>query len=207
MKNFLFSILILLILSACGSSSASDSPIVVPPTQVEPTFISVTKAPVESADPVCISTEPTQDDIDRATSFAGRLFDTVLWEQSYTVMDSRVAVTWQHEDGFLAYLEALIFPCGYEEPDINDYFSDENWVIILSNYESYTIEQECRNNIGIRLYELFVVADDIEYQMRYWAVNDTDTRVITFMLVFPVGFEDKMDEYSYSLFPTLSSCE
>ena len=207
MKKVLFSILILLILSACGLSSASDSPTVVPTIQTKPTLIPLTESVTETEESACISTEPTQEDIDRALGFTGKLFENEQWEQSYTVMDSRVAVTWLHVDGFLAYLEALIYPCGYEELDVDNYFSDENWEIILENYESYTFDAECRNDSGLRLYELFVVADGIDYEMRYWAVNDTDTRVITIMLVFPLGFEDTMDEYSYSLFPTLDTCE
>ena len=208
MKKILFSILFLLIFSACGLSNASDSPTPVPPTQVKPSLIVPTKPElIPTTTSECISTEPTQEDIDRALGFTGKLFENGQWEQSYTVMNSRVAVTWLHVDGFLAYLEALIYPCGYEELDVDNYFSDENWKIILQNYESYTIEDECRDDSGLRLYELFVVADGVEYEMRYWAVNDTDNRVITFMLVFPLGFENLMDEYSYSLFPTLDTCE
>jgi hypothetical protein len=207
MKKVLFSILTLLILSACGLSNASDSPTVVPTIQTKPTLIPLTETIGETEESACISTEPTQEDIDQALEFTGKLFENEQWEQSYTVMDSRVAVTWLHVDGFLAYLEALIYPCGYEELDVDNYFSEENWEIILENYESYTIEAECRNDSGLRLYELFVVAGEIEYEMRYWAVNDTDTRVITFMLVFPLGFENMMDQYAYSIFPTLDTCE
>jgi len=208
MKKILFSLMVLLIVPACGLSTTLQPETPIPPTQIKPTLISPTKPiAIPATNSACISTQPTQDDIVRALAFAGKIFETEQWEKSYTVAESRVSVTWLHTDGFLAYLEALIYPCGYEEVDIDNYFSNENWKIILQNYQSYEIDAECFDDSGLRLYELFVVADNIEYEMRYWAVNDTDTRVITLMLVFPPNFEDTMDEYSYSIFPTLDSCE
>ncbi|HCR70949.1 MAG TPA: hypothetical protein DIW23_05865 [Anaerolineae bacterium] len=196
MKKILFSFIGLLLFSACELSV------------FQPTLPTSTSTPLVAStlDRSCVSIEPKQDDIDRALSFTGKLFDTPNWERSYSVMEGRVAVTWLHVDGFLAYLEAIIFPCGYQELDIDNYFSDENWEIILSNYESYTMETECRGDTSLRLYELFVIADNIEYEMRYWVANDTYTRVITLMLVFPLGFENMMNDYANNIFPTLVTC-
>lgn len=192
MKKILFSLIGLLLFSACELSAL--------PTPTS------TPSIIPTLDPSCVSPQPTQDDIDRALSFTGKLFDTPNWERSYSVMEGRVAVTWLHVDGFLAYLEALIYPCGYKEDDIDIYFSDQNWKIILSNYESYELETGCRKDEGLRLYELSVVADSIEYEMRYWVVSDTNTRVITLMLVFPLGFENMMNDYANNIFPTLETC-
>src|SRR5688572_19595102 len=100
MKKILFSLTVLLLLPACGLPSASDSPTVVQTIQTKPTLIPLTESVAETEESACISTEPTQKDIDRALGFTGKLFENEQWEQSYTVMDSRVAVTWLHVDGF-----------------------------------------------------------------------------------------------------------
>jgi hypothetical protein len=208
MAKKIFSIFILVIISACSSSSAPATDPAFAPT--ENLFPTVPTKELIQATPttfVCVAPEPVQADIDRALGFTGKLFENTGWENSYTVSSDKVAVTWLHENGYLAYLEALIFPCSYEEIDLNNYFSDENWDIILSGYESYTLEIECRNDSGIRLYEFTATSNDVDYEIRYWVVNDTPTRVITLMLVIPFGFEDVMDKYAYSLFPTLEFCE
>ncbi len=46
-------------------------------------------------------------------------------------------------------------------------------------------------------------AGDAEYTIKYWAKNDTDTRVLGTMIVFPVESQALMDEYSTRLFPKL----
>ena len=106
--------------------------------------------------------------------------------KSYSVAEGRVTVTWQNTPlGAVVYLEALIFPCSYEEPDLNAYFSDENWKAIFANYESYELIDECKTDDGLRLYEFKTQNQGFEYEIRYWVENDTDTRVIVTMIVFP----------------------
>ena len=158
--------------------------------------------------PVCISAQPTQADIDRALLFTSETFNTPDWERSYTVSENRVSVSWlNNSQGALAYLEALIFPCGYEEPDIDKYFNDENWKIIFQSYESYTSTSPmCRTDNGLRLYEFKAVSQGFDYDIRYWAKNDTVNRVITFMFVVPVGSESMMNDIASRLFPRLSTC-
>jgi hypothetical protein len=159
------------------------------------------------AAPACISSEPAQRDIDRALQFTGGLFDTPEWERSYTVMSGRVGVTWLNNSvGAVAYLEALIFPCGYEEPDLDQYFNDETWDVIFENYDGHEIVLECETNSGLRLYEVEAANQGFDYDIRYWVRNDTDTRVITMMMTFPVDAEDFLDEYASRLFPALSNC-
>ena len=107
----------------------------------------------------------------------------------------------------IAYLEALIFPCTYEEPDLNTFFNEENWQIIFANYESYQPVAECRTDTGLRLYQFSTVDSGFTYNINYWVKNDTETRVISMMIVFPVESEALMTEYSNSLFPELTSCK
>lgn len=205
MNKVLFSVLILLILSACGSATPPATDPAFAPTKIPLATVAVVEStPTEF---VCVVPEPTDVDIERALGFTGKLFETEDWERSYTVAEDKVMVTWLHTNGYLAYLEALIFPCGHEEADLNHYFSDENWDIILSNYESYTLETDCNNDSGLRLYEFIATVNDFDYEIKYWVMSDTDTRVISLMLVLPFGFEAEMDEYAYSLFPTLDFCE
>ncbi|HLT32617.1 MAG TPA: hypothetical protein VKZ98_02400, partial [Aquaticitalea sp.] len=192
MKKILFSCIGLLLFSACRLSAFQPTLLRTPTS---------TPLVISTFNSSCVSTEPTQKDIERALSFTEELFDTSNWERSYSVMQGRVAVTWLHVDGFLAYLEAIIFPCGYQEADIDDYFNDTNWEIILSNYDSYEMKNECRNDSALRLYEFSVMATDVEYEMRYWVMKDINTRVITLMLVFPLGFESMMNHYADNIFP------
>jgi hypothetical protein len=190
-------------ISSCGAPvAATPTP---PPTVVPPT--KTAEVPLPTVTPVCISPEPTQKDIDRALSFTGAVFDLSEWERSYTVAENRVSVTWlNNPSGAVAYLETIIFQCGYEEPDLNNYYSDENWKAIFQYYESYEQADNCRRNDGLRLYEFKTQNQGFEYGVRYWVKNDTDTRVISMMIVFPLELNAMMGDYATRLFPTYPSC-
>lgn len=195
---------ILFFVTACSQSG--NQPTVTPEQQLtEPPIPTVGILPTFT--PACISPEPSQDDIDRALNFAGQLFEQDDWERSYTVTEDRVTVSWFSSSfASVAFLETLIFPCGYEEPDLNEYFSDESWSIVFGNYESYEYVAECRSDRGLRLYQFNVVSDGALYLVHYWVQNDTNTRVLTFMMVVPDGSFELIDGYGYSLFPQLSNC-
>ena len=198
MKKFLLTWVVLFLVSACGGKVNTAVPISTDPPLVEIN---------PKVTPVCISPEPVQDDIDRALSFTDELFATPEWVRSYTVFEGRVSVSWSNVPlSAIAYVEALIFPCGYEEPDINNFFSDESWKIIFANYQSFEATAACKIDEGLRLYEFKAITDDFEYTIKYWVLNDTDTRVMGTMIVFPVESLSLIDEYSESLFPDLTSC-
>jgi hypothetical protein len=201
MKNLLLAFVIVLLVSACGTPATTTPTNEVPPPAAN-------NAPVEQATPVCISQEPTDADVDRALTYTKDLFSGANWERSYTVGGGRVTVTWFNgADAAIAYLEALIFPCLYEEPDLNSFFSTENWQIVFANYESYQPVAECRTDDGLRLYQFSAIEQGYEYAIKYWVKNDTDTRVLGMMIVFPAESTDLMDEFSNSLFPELTSCQ
>ena len=158
--------------------------------------------------PGCVSPEPTQEDIDRALSFAGKMFDTSDWTRSYSVAETRVSVTWLNDTlGAVVYLEALIFACGYEEPDLKKYFNADYWPIIFENYESYGMTNECRGSDESRLYQFDTVNLGSDYFVRYWAKPDTDHRLVTVMMTFPFQNNAALDDYAYRLFPMLTTCE
>ncbi|MBC7877456.1 MAG: hypothetical protein H7Y59_09830 [Anaerolineales bacterium] len=204
MKKIIPTFILLFFISACGGKVNTAVPIATEP----PAVISEIDPKVT---PVCISSEPTQDDIDRALSFTDELFTAPEWVRSYTVSDGRVSVYWSNGPlRAIIYVEALIFPCGYEEPDINNFFSDENWQIIFADYQSFEAVSACKTDNGLRLYEFKAIvtdaAGDAEYMVKYWVMNDTDTRVMGTMIVFPIESQSLIDENASALFPDLTSC-
>ena len=215
MKKNLLVLLVVFLISACAKG-----PVSVPPTSTPPPTptVTVTLKPPPSpsptarpafatATPVCVSTEPTQLDIDRALSYTSDVFSTAEWEKIYTVAESRVSVTWMNNpQSAIVFLEALIFPCGYEEPDLNKYYSAESWQLTFANYESYEMVSECKTDYGLRLYEFKAQNLGFTYDIRYWVKNDTANRVISTMIVFPVEAKPVLDEYASHLFPSYITC-
>lgn len=210
MKKNLLALVVLFLISACGGKPAAatvtPSATLAPPPTSTPT-IQPTDIPLPTVTPACFSSAPTQADINRALAYTGGTFSTSDWEQSYTVNETTVAVLWQNvPQSALVYLEAIIFPCGYEEPDLNKYFSDENWNAVFANYESYELINECKSDDGLRLYEFKTLNQGFQYEIKYWVENDTDTRFISTMIVFPLETKLLLDEYSSMLFPDYSTC-
>ena len=194
MKKSLLAFIVILLISACGA-----------PTSGLP---NASNNSGDESTPGCISTEPTQADIDRALTFTKDLFRGSDWERSYTVQSGRVSVTWTNSvDGAVAYLEVLIFPCGYQESDLDDYFSILNWQVIFANYESYLLVGECKKGNDLRLYQFSAVEEGFDYDIKYWVEKDTKTNVISMMIVFPAESDALMDTHSKSLFPNFISCE
>ena len=195
MRNIPLLLIIGLLISSCGQPGFTTP--TVGPTQIA----------LSTGTSVCISAEPTQNDIDRALSFADKVIDSSEWNRSYTVSENRVSVTWLNNPlGAVIYLEALIFPCGYQAKDLDTYFSNENWKTIFLNYQDYELLEQCNTQDDLRLYQFKAVSQRFDYKIRYWALSDTDTRVITAMVVFPVETESLLDDYSSRLFPTLRTC-
>jgi hypothetical protein len=193
---------VLLLVVACGVTELS--PTAVPESPIEPTRIF--ELPVTEV-PACIPPEPSEEDLNRVLAFTGGRFDRGDWQRSEFLYEDKVAVSWISDSlSAVAYLEALIFPCGYEEPDLDDYFSEETWEVIFESYESYDQIADCSNAHGERLYEWEVVSNGTDYDIRYWVKNDTDYRVLAFMLVLPPEGENVMNDYAYALFPQLQSC-
>lgn len=201
MNKIFPALVIVFLISTCGAKPA----VVIPASTTLP--LTSTQQSLLTVTPDCISPEPTPKDIDRALAYTGDTFSASDWEQNYIVSESSVAVTWQNiPQGALAYLELLILPCGEDEPDSNKYDGDEYWKAIFQNYESYELAAECKLNSGLRLYQFKTQNQGFEYDIKYWEQNDTDTRVISTMIVFPVGSDSLIDDYSLQLFPTLPTC-
>ena len=206
-KQIFIFLAIAVIVSSCGMPAAATPTPTPPPLPTFTPTIQATENPHSTVTPVCISSEPAQRDIDRALSYTGGIFSSPEWQKSHNIEEGRIAVTWQNAPlGAVVYLESIIFPCGYEEPDLNKYYSDENWKAVFANYESYELINECKKDDGLRLYEFKSHNQGFEYAIRYWVENDTDTRVISTMIVFPLESKLLLDEYSSMLFPDYSTC-
>jgi len=194
-----------LMLSACGARGTEVPVSTIPPTSVAGP--KPTDKPLPTVTPACISPKPTEEDIAQALHFAADVFDSPDWDQSYTVSETTVAVTRQNvQKGAVVYVQAIIFPCTYEEPDLDHYYSDENWKSIFSSYESYEAIAECKTDNGLRLYQFSAQNQGVEYEINYWVKNDTRTRVISTMFVFPVNEQSPLSDYSARIFPNLPNC-
>jgi hypothetical protein len=199
----IYPVFLAIFISSCATAGTPAPTSTISPTET-PT---VTKTAPVTVTAVCNSPEPTQEDVDAALSYTDEVFDLTEWEQTYVVGEERVSLTLQNiPQSAVVFLEAIIFPCGYEEPDLNRYLSADHWDALFANYESYEMIDECRSDVGLRLYEFEAVSQGIDYNISYWEENDTAERIITTMITFPFGSEATMDEYSIQLFPELPNC-
>lgn len=199
----IYPVFLAIFLSSCATSGAPASTPTIPPTETP----SVTKTPLATVTAVCISPEPAEEDVDAVLSYTDGVFDLNEWEQSYVVGEEKVSVTLQNiPQSAVVFLEAIIFSCGYEEPDLNRFLSDDHWDALFANYDDFEMIDQCRSDIGLRLYEFEASSQGVDYNISYWEENDTDERIITTMIAFPFGSEATMDEYSTQLFPELPNC-
>ncbi len=205
-KRFSIFLLLAILLSSCGKPATPPPPPTatqIPPTSTPTATATPTQLIPATVTPVCISSEPTQADIDRVFSYTGEIFNDPAWERT----EIGASVSWQNVGhGAAVYVESLVFPCGYEDPDLNVYFSDQNWQAIFANYESYQFVTKCRTDTGIRLYQFKTQNQGFTYTINYWAQSDTDTRVIVAMIVFPFEEQALLGTYSAQLFPDLPNC-
>jgi hypothetical protein len=197
MKHILSMMMALLISGCAVSETSAPVPAPIPSTE--------TALPIVT--PACIPLEPTDEDVDHALSFAEQILGTGEWRRTSEVYDGSVSVTWENiPENAVIHIETLIFPCGYEEQDLDSYFNDENWDAVFANYEGHELIAECSTEDGLRLYQFEVTHLELGYDVQYWVLNDTDTRVMATLMIFPFGSESLLDDYSSRLFPELTTC-
>jgi hypothetical protein len=201
--KIIYPILVVMFLSSCSTPPTATSTSTISPSKTP----AITQTPLVTVTAVCIPPGPSKEDEDAALGYTGDVFDPSEWERSHVLGEEGVSVTWQNiPQSAVVFLEVIIFPCGYEEPDLNRFLDEEHWDVLFANYESYEMIDECRSDDGLRLYEFAAVSQGFDYNISYWSENDTSERIITTMLTFPFGSEDVMDEYSIALFPELPNC-
>jgi hypothetical protein len=157
-------------------------------------------------DPNCPNPQPTQAYIDFAVQHNQEYFSSPAWKSSYTVMESRVMVTWTNDDlGAVANFDHVIF-CNASNVRLDEYYTDENFDIIFQNYDTHEFLKDCRSQ-DLRLYELKVTSQGFDYNAKYWVeiVDNDHTRES--LLVFPVEDQANMDSYSRKIMPALPKCK
>lgn len=190
-SRFLARTLILAAVLAIGSLAACA-----------PTAAPATNVPTDDCGPI----EPTDKDVQFTLSFGRDLFSTAQWVKSYTVEPYKISIS-RHNDteGSVAYLEYLMYNCGYGQKELSDYFNDQSFNIVFGSYDSHTLANFCEIK-SLSLYEYDLVSKGQNYFARYWVKQASDTRVLVMMLVYPTDSQGTLDRYSKQLFPQLSAC-
>lgn len=154
----------------------------------------------------CGPIEPAEEDVRFALSIGQDLFSKPEWVKSYTVEPYQVRLTRLNDtESAVAYIEYLMYNCGYGQADLDERFSQASFAIVFQNYESHAQTNFCEEG-NLALYEYDLVNDEYPYAARYWVKQQSDTRLLIVMLVFPRENSTLMDTYATRLFPDLASC-
>lgn len=184
--SLLVAVMLAGVLAACGSAPTVDQ----------------AQVPHDNCGPI----EPTDADVKKMLTFGAGLFNSADWVKSYTVDPYKVTLTRRNDTAqAIVYSEYLIFTCGYSQTDLGNYFNDEGFNIIFSDYESHTLAKFCEQS-GTSLYEYDLVDSNINYKARYWVKQEDEKHIFVYMLVFPQSNPDALEKFSKQLFPLLTTC-
>jgi hypothetical protein len=152
--------------------------------------------------------DPTDKDVKKALDYTGDIFQNGEWKRVYTVGDQRVSITWDHKTlSALAYLEYLVWDCGYTQDDLGSYFSQSNFKnVFFSAYQSPVELNRCNGENGLTLYEYTATYQGEAYSIRYWSWLESPTRILTLMMSFPTTDKAVEDRLANQLFPKLVAC-
>lgn len=194
MKKTLITLFIILSLPATQGCSFSDA-------------LPFWKSPTNQRAKECgESSQPTDRDIDNILDFSKGAFEAPGWERNYTVMPTRVAVTYLHNQiDAVAYFENLLYSCGEAYEQIDEYLTRDSFTISFKDYDSYKETNSCQFS-NTRLHQFNATYQEMPYQIRYWAEPQSNTRAYIAMLVFPADSQH-MNEYAKRLFPNLTECK
>ncbi|MFZ5822354.1 MAG: hypothetical protein ACOYYJ_20890 [Chloroflexota bacterium] len=154
----------------------------------------------------CGPIEPAEEDVRFVLAIGEDLFDQPEWVRSYTVEPYKVSLTRRNDtQSAIAYAEYLMYNCGYGQAELDEYFSEASFAIVFGNYESHVRTNFCEEG-SLALYQYDLVDEGTPYAARYWAKQQSDTRLLVVMLVFPRENPSLMDTYATRLFPDLAAC-
>ncbi len=159
--------------------------------------------------PNCNKTaDPTDQDVKKALAYTGDIFQTGDWKRLYTVGNQRVAITWNHNAlDALAYMEYLVWDCGYTHTELDSYFSESSFKNgFFKAYDNPVELKHCANADGLSLYEYSASFQGEDYFIRYWSKLESPTRILTLMLSFPTKDKAVQDKLANQLFPQLVAC-
>ena len=206
----IIAILLLIIGGLFGISAyESSAPLVSEPQIIMETPVAATAEapPIPTQMISCASQTTEQDFAEMSKIVAPDVFPAALWTSRSDATDSRTTTTWTADSlGAVAYLEYLHYDCGVSQQQIDDYFSSDNFKVILSNYSSYQPTAQCQHN-DLKLFEFDLSFNGGSYHMLYWAKQITPTRVADLFITFPANQQAKQAEYAGRLFPDLPSCQ
>ncbi len=155
------------------------------------------------------ATNPTEQDVRYALEFTGNTFDPEVWDRSYTVASMRVDVSWiSKEKRRVAFLENLIYSCGFIPTDWDYVLADRTFrEVLFSGYQNLNRIASCtQNETNLRLVEFTAQHSQRNYWIRFWAILNGSTRLLTMFIAFPEESKIDFDRYSSLLFPALYSC-
>jgi hypothetical protein len=152
--------------------------------------------------------DPTDNDVKKALAYTGDIFQTGDWKRVYTVGDQRIAITWDHKTlNGLAYMEYLVWDCGYTQAELDSYFSQSNFKdVFFNSYQNPTELNHCTGENGLTLYEYSATYKGEPYSIRYWSKLESPTRILTLMTSFPTKDKAVQDKLANQLFPKLVAC-
>lgn len=172
--------------------------------------IVVAGAFISSANPLadCKTRSSSLSDALRVQTFASGVFERPTWTESFSSSPDRVTKTWlSNELNAVSYLEYLMYNCGLEEGDIDTYYSDENFKkAIFQNYQDVEKTAEC-NRDQLRHFEFTSSYNSSKYVMYYWTQPDGNTRLLGFMMAFPITDVAQLQQYASRIYPNLASCD
>ena len=199
-----------------GSSFQSAQSVIVPPELTAEAVLVSTPEDIPQVDsipqidmPQLISCkgQPLEQDITEIESIVGNTFSGDDWDESISTNEYRTYVTWTNASrGGLAFLDYQHYDCGVTQAQIDAYFSEDNFDILLSNYQSFDQTAACASG-GMNLYEFDVVTiEGYDYMMRWWYWQETPTRVASMQMTFPITQQAALAEYAGDLFPDFPTC-
>jgi hypothetical protein len=169
--------------------------------------ISETTEQGEGQRDTCGFIEPTTAEVEKILSFKKDVFKPEDWLRSYTVEPYKVSISRINEaESAVAYIEYLMYDCGYGQNELAQYFNDEGFNIVFEGYEGHNMAAFCEDE-SLALYQFDLVEEGSEYAANYWVKQDDDTHVLVLMLVFPRESSSQLDEYSTEIFPELTACQ
>jgi hypothetical protein len=155
----------------------------------------------------CAPQSPTGDIASSMQVIDPRVFEPSIWTVEGGLQSDRETTLWRSERyGALAYLEYLHYDCGVSAAALDTFFSPEGFDVMLSTYDSHEQTAACRRN-GLRLYEFDATLNGTDYHYLHWAHQASPTRVVSFSIVFPKGWEEKLVGYAARLYPELPGCD
>jgi hypothetical protein len=156
----------------------------------------------------CEPTQSTAENFGEALDLHSDVFAEEDWDVSVSYEEEDYVI---HIDRFpventgVSSVNYLIYDCGYETRDLEDYYDDDGFDTILEVYSEAERTEEC-NDGGLTLYEYALEYEGDDYVSRFWIVEYSDTRVYDVQVTYIEDEADVLDEVSESLFPELPSC-